>query len=67
MHGFALFMSLQAKLWEDAEKIILCGPKFQGKWTCAQAGQAGFLGICQAGMDRFNQLCLEAKAGHTAE
>jgi len=48
-------------------KIILYGPKCQGKWTCAQAGQAEFSGVCQTGMDLFNALRLEAKAGRTAE
>jgi len=52
---------------EEEETIVLCGPKCQGKWTCAQAGQAEFSGICQAGMDRFNQLRLEAGAGRTAQ
>jgi len=52
---------------DEEETIILCGPKYQGKWTCAQAGQAEFSGIYQAGMDRFNQLCLEAGAGRTAQ
>jgi len=38
-----------------------------GKWTCAQAGQAEFSGISQPGIDRFNVLHDEAKAGCTAE
>jgi len=37
---------------DEEEKIILCGPKYVGKWTCAQAGQAEFSGISQPGMDR---------------
>jgi len=52
---------------EEEEKIILYGPLYQGKWTCAQAGQAEFLGICQAGIDRFNALRLEAGAGRTPQ
>jgi len=52
---------------EEEEKIILYGPLCQGKWTCAQAGQAEFSGICQAGIDRFNELHLEAGAGRTPQ
>jgi len=54
-------------LWEEEGKNFLYGPKCQGKWTCAQAGQAEFSGICQTGMDRFNELRLEARAGRTAQ
>ena len=48
-------------------KNILYGPLCSGQWTLAQAGQAEFLGIEQPGIDRFNQLCLEAKAGRTVQ
>ena len=51
----------------NKEIIVLYGLLCSGKWTLAQAGQAEFLGIEQAGIDRFNQLCLEAKAGCTAQ
>jgi len=67
MHILALFNSIQANLDEEEEKIVPNGPKCQGKWTCAQAGQAEFSGICQAGMDCFNELGLEARAGRTAQ
>ena len=50
---------------EEEEKIILCGPKCQGKWTCAQAGQAEFSGISQPGIDRFNELRDVANSGCT--
>jgi len=52
---------------EEDEKLILYGPKYMGKWTCAQAGQAEFLGISQPGMDRFNELRDVAKAGRRVE
>jgi len=52
---------------EEEEKIILYGPKCMGKWTCAQVGQAEFSGISQPGMDRFNELRVEARAGRTAQ
>lgn len=52
---------------EEEDKIILYGPKYQGKWTCVQAGQAEFSGICQAGMDRFNELHDVAGAGRTPQ
>jgi len=37
-----------------------------GKWTLPQAEQTEFVGIKEAGINHFNQLCLEAKAGRTA-
>jgi len=52
---------------DEEEKIILCGPEHVGKSTCAQAGQAEFSGISQPGMDRFNELRVEARAQHTAQ
>ena len=52
---------------EEEEKIILYGPKYMGKWTCAQAGQAEFSGISQPGMDRFNALRDLAKTGRTPQ
>jgi len=67
MHRLALFMSISAHLDDSEERIILCGPLHSGEWTLAQAGQAEFSGIEQPGINRFNQLCLEAKAGHTAQ
>jgi len=67
MHVLALFNSVWADLDEEEEKIILCGPLCQGKWTRAQAGQAEFSDICQAGIDRFNELRLEARAGCTPQ
>jgi len=54
-------------LWEDEGKNILYGPKYQGKWTCAQAGQEEFSDIVQPSIDRFNQLCVESKAGRIAK
>jgi len=67
MHGLALFISIWSNFDDNEEKIILCGPKCQGQWTCTQASQAEFLGISQPGIDRFDQLHVEAKAGHTAQ
>ena len=52
---------------DEEERIILYGPKYMGKWTCAQAGQAEFSGISQPGMDRFNALRDLAKTGRTPE
>jgi len=67
MHVLALFNSVQADFDEDDEKIILYGPKHQGKWTCPQAGKAEFSGICPQGTERFEQLRVEAKAGRTPQ
>ena len=67
MHILALFNSVQANYDEDDEKIILYGPKYQGRWTCPQAGQAEFSGICPLGMERFEQLRVDAKSGRTPQ
>jgi len=67
MHVLALFNSVEANLDEEEEKIILHRPLCQGKWTCAQAGQAEFSGISQPGIDRFNELRVEAGHGHTPQ
>jgi len=67
MHVLALFNSVQADFDEDDEKIVLCGPKCQDKRTCPQAGQAEFSGICPQGMERFDQLCVDAKLGRTPQ
>jgi len=60
-------MSIWAELDEDEETLLLFGPKHQGKWTCPQAGQAEFLGISEAGIDRYNELRDLAKLGRTAQ
>ena len=67
MHVLALFNSVQANFEEEDEKIFLYGPKYQGRWTCPQVGQAQFSGICKAGMARFAQLCVDAKSGRTPQ
>jgi len=52
---------------EDGDYLLLYGPKFQGKWTCPQAGQAEFSGISEEGITRYNQLCVLAKSGRTPQ
>jgi len=52
---------------EDGDFLLLFGPKFQGKWTCPQAGQAEFSGISEAGIARYNELRVLAKSGRTPQ
>lgn len=45
------------------KKIYLYGPKFNGKWTRADAGQAKFLGVSKPGMKAYLDLMAQAEAG----
>ena len=49
------------------EVIVLYGPRFTGRWTLPQAGQAEFAGIDQDGLDRYKVLRAAAKAGRTPQ